>query len=271
MQGTRARRLPSRSAGAKLALLHAGRDLGPRGERIASFDDHIRLLRGSRVAPAPRRSSTRATSGRRRRRSRRSRAVGRPNGSTRSAAGSSGGLDRLRRRRHLARCRRRSGSSVTRVIAPELCALDVPHSARFLGGRRLYEAAAAARAPRHADVPRTTSTPTRIRFRDPGGLRPRSSHRSSTGRRACRSTIPPRRSTRPHGSTRISPPSGSTSCSSSPGGSGSELDRRAVEPDARPPALDRASAAGAAERPARRRDRAAALGPRRGASAGRNR
>jgi ribosomal protein S12 methylthiotransferase accessory factor len=31
---------------------------------------------------------------------------------------------------------------VTRVIAPELCALDASHSARFLGGRRLYEAAA---------------------------------------------------------------------------------------------------------------------------------
>jgi ribosomal protein S12 methylthiotransferase accessory factor len=33
------------------------------------------------------------------------------------------------------------GLTVTRVIAPELCRLDVPHDARFLGGRRLYEAA----------------------------------------------------------------------------------------------------------------------------------
>ncbi len=33
------------------------------------------------------------------------------------------------------------GLTVTRAIAPELCALDVSHAARFLGGRRLYEAA----------------------------------------------------------------------------------------------------------------------------------
>lgn len=35
------------------------------------------------------------------------------------------------------------GPTVTKTIAPELCALDVAHAARFLGGRRLYEAAAA--------------------------------------------------------------------------------------------------------------------------------
>jgi ribosomal protein S12 methylthiotransferase accessory factor len=33
------------------------------------------------------------------------------------------------------------GVHVVRVIAPELCQLDVVHSARFLGGRRLYRAA----------------------------------------------------------------------------------------------------------------------------------
>jgi ribosomal protein S12 methylthiotransferase accessory factor len=33
------------------------------------------------------------------------------------------------------------GLTVVRVLAPELCALDSAHSARFLGGRRLYEAA----------------------------------------------------------------------------------------------------------------------------------
>jgi ribosomal protein S12 methylthiotransferase accessory factor len=33
------------------------------------------------------------------------------------------------------------GLTVARVIAPELCSLDVRHDARFLGGRRLYEAA----------------------------------------------------------------------------------------------------------------------------------
>ena len=36
------------------------------------------------------------------------------------------------------------GLTVTKVVAPELCALDVAHAARFLGGRRIYEAAAAA-------------------------------------------------------------------------------------------------------------------------------
>jgi ribosomal protein S12 methylthiotransferase accessory factor len=30
---------------------------------------------------------------------------------------------------------------VIKVLAPELCTLDVVHGARFLGGRRLYAAA----------------------------------------------------------------------------------------------------------------------------------
>jgi len=34
---------------------------------------------------------------------------------------------------------RDAGLHVVRVVAPELCALDVEHSARLLGGRRLYE------------------------------------------------------------------------------------------------------------------------------------
>ena len=34
------------------------------------------------------------------------------------------------------------GLTVSRVITPELCRLDVSHDARFLGGSRLYEAAA---------------------------------------------------------------------------------------------------------------------------------
>jgi ribosomal protein S12 methylthiotransferase accessory factor len=36
---------------------------------------------------------------------------------------------------------RAAGLTVARVVAPELCALDADHRARFLGGRRLYEAA----------------------------------------------------------------------------------------------------------------------------------
>jgi ribosomal protein S12 methylthiotransferase accessory factor len=35
-----------------------------------------------------------------------------------------------------------AGMAVARVVAPELCPLDADHRARFLGGRRLYEAAA---------------------------------------------------------------------------------------------------------------------------------
>jgi ribosomal protein S12 methylthiotransferase accessory factor len=33
-----------------------------------------------------------------------------------------------------------AGLHVVRVVAPELCALDVAHASRFLGGRRLYRA-----------------------------------------------------------------------------------------------------------------------------------
>jgi ribosomal protein S12 methylthiotransferase accessory factor len=36
---------------------------------------------------------------------------------------------------------RAAGLAVAKVVAPELCALDVPHDARFLGGARLYWAA----------------------------------------------------------------------------------------------------------------------------------
>ncbi len=38
---------------------------------------------------------------------------------------------------------RELGLVVVKTLAPELCALDVPHAARFLGGSRLYDAAAA--------------------------------------------------------------------------------------------------------------------------------
>ena len=49
------------------------------------------------------------------------------------------------------------GLSVARVIAPELCALDVSHRARFLGGERLttaaYEAGLLAAAGRRGSQP----------------------------------------------------------------------------------------------------------------------
>ena len=34
-----------------------------------------------------------------------------------------------------------AGLAVVKAVRPQLCALDVPHDARFLGGRRLYDAA----------------------------------------------------------------------------------------------------------------------------------
>ena len=42
---------------------------------------------------------------------------------------------------------RQLGLSVARVVAPELCALDVIHTARYQGGKRLYEAPRAAGFP----------------------------------------------------------------------------------------------------------------------------
>jgi ribosomal protein S12 methylthiotransferase accessory factor len=129
----------SRSAAAKLALLHPDRDLGPHGEHVRSFEDHILFYADhGRAAVA----GFLGTS------------------SDRTAACSvaplegNGSPDRID-----ALCRRieAAGSSVyavdvtspdvgalglvvVRVIAPELCALDVPHASRFLGGHRLYEA-----------------------------------------------------------------------------------------------------------------------------------
>jgi ribosomal protein S12 methylthiotransferase accessory factor len=125
----------SRSAGAKLELLEAGA-FGPAGEGVATFEDHIRYY---------------ADSGR-------SRAAGFLDASparTRAGDVRTFGGDAI-----ASLCARveAAGSSayavdvtspdvaelglvVTKVVAPELCALDVAHGARFLGGRRLYEAA----------------------------------------------------------------------------------------------------------------------------------
>ena len=126
----------ARSAGAKLLLLDVAG--GVRAERVATFEDHIRYYADPRRAgPAAfLDASTRRT----------------PAGSVRALEGDA----------VASLCARvaAAGSSayavdvtspdvaglglvVTRVLAPELCALDVAHAARFLGGRRLYEAAAA--------------------------------------------------------------------------------------------------------------------------------
>jgi ribosomal protein S12 methylthiotransferase accessory factor len=132
----------ARSAGAKLACIEPRHDLGRHGGRVSTFEDHIRYHAAHERAAAARflDASERRT----------------PVDSVAALEG------RTRRDRIAALCKRieAAGSSsyridvtspdvaalglfVTRVIAPELCALDVSHAARFLGGRRLYTAASA--------------------------------------------------------------------------------------------------------------------------------
>ena len=132
-----------RSASAKLVLLKGHRDLGPRGERIASFDDHILYYADHDRARAAAFLDA---------------SVDRTQADAIPPLDGHGPADWV-----VALCDRieEAGSTayavdvtspdvaslglvVTRVVAPELCALDVPQSARFLGGGRLYEAAAAA-------------------------------------------------------------------------------------------------------------------------------
>jgi ribosomal protein S12 methylthiotransferase accessory factor len=128
-----------RSAGAKLALLRAGEDSGP--AEVTTFDDHI-----VRYADHANAAATAFLDA----------------GPARVAAGSVAPLEGSCAEDWLpALCGRveAAGSSayavdvtspdvaelgltVSRVITPELCRLDVSHDARFLGGSRLYEAAA---------------------------------------------------------------------------------------------------------------------------------
>ncbi len=131
----------ARAAGAKLALLDPSRDLGVRGERVRSFEDHVVFYADHARAGAA--AFLDASNGRT------------PAASVAPLAGT-GTSERIE-----ALCGRieAAGSSayavdvtspdvdelglrVMRVIAPELCALDVSHEARFLGGSRLYAAAA---------------------------------------------------------------------------------------------------------------------------------
>jgi ribosomal protein S12 methylthiotransferase accessory factor len=122
----------ARAAGAKLALLESA------VERIESFEDHIRFYADDRRAEAadfldasPARVPTGAVA---------------PLGGEQvkelcervAAAGSSAYAVDV-----TSPDVAELGLTVTKVVAPELCALDVAHAARFLGGRRLYEAAAA--------------------------------------------------------------------------------------------------------------------------------
>jgi ribosomal protein S12 methylthiotransferase accessory factor len=125
----------ARSAGAKLDLLER-RVYGPNGEGVATFEDHIRYYADERRAgPAgfldgsPARTPARDVS-----------PLGRdpiPSLCARVVAAGSSAYAVDVTSPDVAEL----GLVVTKVVAPELCALDVAHGARFLGGRRLYEAA----------------------------------------------------------------------------------------------------------------------------------
>jgi ribosomal protein S12 methylthiotransferase accessory factor len=124
----------ARSAGAKLALLDGG-DFGPFGAGLTTFEEHIRYYADPRRAVA----AGFLDSGPRRTRAAEVPAV---RGdfvqalcARVAAAGSSAFVVDV-----TSPDVAELGLVVTKVLAPELCALDVLHPARFLGGRRLYEA-----------------------------------------------------------------------------------------------------------------------------------
>jgi len=126
----------ARAAGVKLALLEPERALGSRGAGVLSFEDHIRYYEDhSRATGAAFLDTSPARV---------------PVASVPALEGETT-ADRV-----VALCGRVAraesdayvvdvtspdvaelGLIVTKAVAPELCALDVPHAARFLGGRRL--------------------------------------------------------------------------------------------------------------------------------------
>ena len=130
----------ARAAGVKLELLR-GKARGDRHTAVVSFEDHIRYHAAHEHAASSRfldsadeRVPVTAVPG--------------LEGDTPAAQ-----IDALCRRIETAGSSayavdvtspdvRELGLTVTKVLAPELCALDVAHSTRHLGGRRLYEAAA---------------------------------------------------------------------------------------------------------------------------------
>jgi len=126
----------ARSAGAKLSLLEPG-SYGPLGEGVRTFEDHIRYYADDRRAAAAdfldasqARNSVRDVAPLPRDR------VGALCSCVTAAGSSAYAVDVTSP--DVAEL----GLVVMKVVAPELCALDVVHGARFLGGRRLYEAAA---------------------------------------------------------------------------------------------------------------------------------
>jgi ribosomal protein S12 methylthiotransferase accessory factor len=129
----------ARAAGAKLELLGGG-ELGERGAAVASFEDHIRYFADETRARAASflDASTDQVS-----------VAAVPPLEGRSAREEVAALcARVAAGRSSAYAVdvtspdvRDLGLTVVKVIAPELCMLDVVHAARFLGGRRLYDAA----------------------------------------------------------------------------------------------------------------------------------
>lgn len=127
-----------RAAGAKLLALGARTDYGDHGRAVSSFEDHIRYYADhDRVAPA-----SFLDAGELRRPAADVPSLG--DGTERSF------VPALAGRVHAAGSSayavdvtspdvRELGLAVFRAVAPELVPLDVPHAARFLGGRRLYD------------------------------------------------------------------------------------------------------------------------------------
>jgi ribosomal protein S12 methylthiotransferase accessory factor len=132
----------TRSAGVKLEVVRRGRASDRRGETVDTFDDHIVHYADHRRAAATAFLDSSAA---------------------RTLAADVSPLEGCTATEQIAALCKRVGAArssayavdvtspdvaelgltVTRVIAPELCPLDVSHSTRFLGGVRLYGAAAA--------------------------------------------------------------------------------------------------------------------------------
>jgi ribosomal protein S12 methylthiotransferase accessory factor len=131
----------ARAAGAKLALLEPDRTYGPAGGGVVTFEDHIRYYADPQRAAAadflvasPERVSVAdvpplegKTAGER---------IETLCARVVTAGSSAYAVDVTSP--DVAEL----GLAVAKVVAPELCALDVDHDARFLGARRLYRGAA---------------------------------------------------------------------------------------------------------------------------------
>jgi ribosomal protein S12 methylthiotransferase accessory factor len=127
-----------RAAGTKLALLGPEKTYGPNGAGVVTFEDHIQYYADRERADATRflDSSSRRTA---------VAAVPSLEGDA-PAAHVRAYCDRVARAGSEAYAVDATspdvhdlGLVVTKVVAPELCPLDVPHGARFLGANRLYE------------------------------------------------------------------------------------------------------------------------------------